>query len=99
MRSRLMLNIPGADTAAPLKTVKAAACELFEHMDRDGDGTISIAELQDLLGELGEEQPEAQAQWLASAIASGPGQENEITFADFWSFQEAAWGHKGDSDL
>jgi Ca2+-binding EF-hand superfamily protein len=89
-----MLNIPGARNAVSLQTRKAA-CELFQHMDTDGDGTISVAELQELLRELGEEQPEMQAHRLASAIASGPGQENEITFEDFWSFQEAAWGPTG----
>ena len=68
----------------------AAVRELFEHMDRDGDGTLSVAELAAMLAELGEARPEAQARRLAAELASAPGREDRITFDDLRGFQAAA---------
>ena len=72
---------------------KAAVRELFDHIDRDGDGTLSVDELQALLRELGEEWPEAQAHRLAADLASEPGGEDRITFDDLWASM-AVWGFR-----
>jgi pSer/pThr/pTyr-binding forkhead associated (FHA) protein len=82
--SGLLQHIPASSSAATHEGEEAASRRLFEHLDRDSNGSISVDELRQLLSELGEEWPEAQAERLMSEHCF----EESITFDKFGAFQQ-----------
>ena len=92
IKSSLLQNVPDSLAEASPVTAEVAARELFAHIDRNGDGAISIEELQDVLRDLGEDSTAAavEAQALHAALTDRPGADGQITFADLLSFHQSA---------
>lgn len=92
IKSSLLQNVPEALAAASAVTAEVAARELFAHIDRNGDGAISIEELQDVMRDLGEDSAAAaaEARALHAALTDRRGAGGHITYADLLSFHRSA---------
>eukprot|EP00892_Ulva_mutabilis_P005765 jgi/Ulvmu1/3560/UM166_0014.1 len=100
IRSSLLQNVPESLGETPSVTAEFAARELFAHLDRNGDGAISIDELQDVLRDLGEDSAAAavEAQALHAALTDRRGASGHITYADLLSFHQGALSSDGAAD-
>jgi Ca2+-binding EF-hand superfamily protein len=66
--------------------MESGAEELFRHLDQDGDGTISSAEVESLLSDLGAE-PSLRPEDGMLYLSGGQKSSGEITFDDFLKFR------------
>lgn len=92
IKSSLLQNVPESLAASSAVTAEVAARELFTHIDRNGDGAISIEELQEVMRDLGEDSAAAaaEAEALHAALTACRGAGSHITYADLLSFHRSA---------
>lgn len=93
--SRLLRHVPSLGTAVSHSVAEEASRELFNHLDVDGNGTISLDELRELHADLGEAWPAEQAERFVSEHQLGDG----ITFAQFWALQQQLLGMRASVPL
>lgn len=89
VKSSLLQNIPECPGASRPELTEVAVRQLFDHLDRNGDGEISTEEIQKVLKDLGGDSAAAEAATLVATLTQQRGVNGRITFDDLLNFQQS----------
>lgn len=93
---KLVMMVCTLNTVCSLPDLSTILTMFRRHLDCDGDGRLSLAELQQLIAELGIDGPSglaaAEAEDVIAAVMAGFVPEEGITFETFAEFHRKVLG-------